>query len=514
MTSIRTVSISPGVSILSVLRHLNYKPWFALAEFVDNALQSFLARRQELIALHGPGVKVRIAIEIHDGPPGRVVIRDNAGGITAADYPRAFRPAAIPTDRTGLSEFGMGMKSAACWFAPRWRVRTTGLGEPVQRTIAFDIERIVNDDISELAIQEHTAGVYEHFTEIILEDLYRRPAGRTLGKIREHLTDIYRVFVRDGTLDLLLDGRALHYEDPEVLCAPYFRETDGPAVLWRKDIEFDLGQDQKVHGFAAIRAVGSTARAGFALFRRGRLIQGSGDEGYRPDLIFGNTNSYRYQRLSGELHLEGFEVSHTKDGFRWDDNEQPFLELLKEHLDQDDLPLLRQAEGYRVRATRDQLSRAADQAATSTTEALAHGLPRAFEILEEMTPSEEPPPPPPELPAQPTLTSRTIETRFRGEPWRITIELSYDADDDWLQISDRPALASAGEPRALGLRVSLGHPFMVRFAGSDPEDIAALLRVAAALGLSEVVTRDAGFRGSSVFLQNINDIVREALYQP
>ena len=27
------------------------------------------------------------------------------------------RPAALPTDRTGLYEFGMGMKSAACWFA-------------------------------------------------------------------------------------------------------------------------------------------------------------------------------------------------------------------------------------------------------------------------------------------------------------------------------------------------------------------------------------------------------------
>ena len=38
------VSIRPGVRVLSVLRHLNYKPWFALAEFVDNALQSYAKR--------------------------------------------------------------------------------------------------------------------------------------------------------------------------------------------------------------------------------------------------------------------------------------------------------------------------------------------------------------------------------------------------------------------------------------------------------------------------------------
>ena len=66
-----------------------------------------------------------------------------------------------------------------------------------------------------------------------------------------------------------------------------------------------------------------------------------------------------------------FEVSHTKDGFRWDENEQPFLELLREHLDSDDLPLLKQAENYhRVRATRTQLMHAAKQAVSNTTQAM------------------------------------------------------------------------------------------------------------------------------------------------
>ncbi len=39
------VNIRPEVSILSVLKHLNYRPWFAIAEFVDNAIQNFLANR-------------------------------------------------------------------------------------------------------------------------------------------------------------------------------------------------------------------------------------------------------------------------------------------------------------------------------------------------------------------------------------------------------------------------------------------------------------------------------------
>ena len=47
--------------------------------------------------------------------------------------------------------------------------------------------------------------------------------------------------------------------------------------------------------------------------------------------------------------LKDFNVSHTKDGFQWDENEEPFLELLKEELNADPIPLLNQAEGYRVR---------------------------------------------------------------------------------------------------------------------------------------------------------------------
>ena len=42
MSVARKVNIRPGVSVLSVLRHLNYSPWFALAEFVDNSLQSYI----------------------------------------------------------------------------------------------------------------------------------------------------------------------------------------------------------------------------------------------------------------------------------------------------------------------------------------------------------------------------------------------------------------------------------------------------------------------------------------
>jgi hypothetical protein len=180
---IERVNIRPGVRILSILRHLNYKPWFALAEFVDNAVQSYSENRARLESLHGTKFQLRVDIDIESGPLSRITIRDNAAGIARADFPRAFRPAAIPPDRSGLSEFGMGMKSAACWFAPRWRVRTKALDGDVERKIDFDVAKIVNDQIDELDILETSAPPKAHFTEITLDDLFRVPFGRTIGKI-------------------------------------------------------------------------------------------------------------------------------------------------------------------------------------------------------------------------------------------------------------------------------------------------------------------------------------------
>ena len=135
------VEIRPEVTMLSVLRHLNYKPWFAIAEFIDNALQSYLANQDALVAAHGPNYRLKVNVRLDNVVPGQIVITDNAAGISTNDFPRAFRTAQVPVDRSGLSEFGMGMKSAACWFAQTWSVRTKALGEAVERTITFDIRK-------------------------------------------------------------------------------------------------------------------------------------------------------------------------------------------------------------------------------------------------------------------------------------------------------------------------------------------------------------------------------------
>lgn len=508
---INSINIRPGVSILSVLKHLNYKPWFALAEFVDNSVQSYLEHVEELKKIEGDDFKLRVFVEIDTSDEGKITIRDNAAGIYQEDYSRAFRPAAIPPDRSGLSEFGMGMKSAACWFAKEFYVRTAALGEGVAREVHFDIDKIIRDSLEELAIKSEPTDKNVHFTSITLLGLHRNLQGKTLTKVKEHLASIYREFFRRGILELVFDGEALSYTEPKVLSAPYHKDESGTPVAWRKEINFDFGNNLKVSGFAALREVASHTHAGFALFRRGRVIEGSNDEPYRPQYIFKHQGSYTFQRLFGELHLEGFEVSHTKDGFRWEDNEGTFLELLEEYLDADPIPLLKQAEGHRVNPRPGELRRAAETASKQTAETIEREIPQVIESQLDTPP--DPNSPPSEFSKALRASRRVIDLQINNKPWQITLELSIDpAIEDWVDISNQPSFS--GDVWKVGIRMSLIHPFMQQFSGSDPEKVEILLRIATAIVLAEVTARQSGVKQVGTVRRNINQFLREALSKP
>jgi hypothetical protein len=509
-----SINIRPGVAIYSVLRHLNYKPWFAVAEFVDNSVQSFLDNVDTLVQLHGSTYRLRVTIDLEVNYGGRLAIRDNAAGIHSIDYRRAFRAAEVPLDRTGLSEFGMGMKSAACWFGRKWKVRTSALGEGYESTVMFDIGSIVRDETEILTVDRSPIGANQHFTEVIIDALNQIPQGRTVGKIKEHLASIYRIFIKSGQLELVFNGEALVFPEPAILKAPYFKSDGAETILWRKDIDLDMGLGMRVHGFAALRETGSTTEAGFALFRRNRLIDGSLDDSYRPDKIFGASTSYAYQRLFGELHLEGFEVSHTKDGFKWQEYEDIFLGFLKEDLDRDNLPLLSQAEGYRARPKNQNVSAGAEKATEHTAAIIRREMPRVIE--EQIDSPLENSLPPSALPATVATSHREVTVDIRGQIWLVSLELSNDpAIGDWLSIADhRQNGETVGTRRRIAVRMSLAHPFMIRFGGVDAEKIEPILRLAVALALAEITARQSGEKFAGTIRRRVNDLLRESLSKP
>jgi hypothetical protein len=506
MSQQNKVSIRPQVTMLSVLKHIEYETWFALAEFIDNAIDSYLKNISSLQKIEGNNFVLDVKVEINE-PENRITIRDNAGGIGESDYSRAFRAAEVPPDNSGLSEFGMGMKSAACWFADNWSVTSTALGESQLKKVSFDMQKIFEDKLEELDVDVNSCDKNHHYTIVELFDVNRMPRRKGVGKVKNHLRSIYREFIRQGNLKLTVNGEELKFNDPNVLNVPQYDTPDSDSILWRKEIDFEIEKDLSVKGFVAIREKASTSEAGFALFRRGRVIQGSFDNGFRPDFIFGAPNSYRFQRVFGELHLDGFNVNFTKKGIQWDENLDVFLRLLKDDISSKEFPLLQQAEQYRVRASEKEY-KASLKALNKTADDFQKKAPQAVaEVVNSILVSE------PEERIELTKTEKTLhrefDIRFNKADWKVSIELSYDTSlIELIEVGDSFIKEKMNDSsvRQIGIRLSLTHPFMVEFAGADTNKIEPILRIAAAFGLSEIIAKDS-YKNQGEVRRNFNELI-------
>jgi hypothetical protein len=502
-----TVSIRPQVTVLSVLKHLEYETWFALAEFIDNAIDSFTKKMAILKDLEGDNFVLEVKVEISDSE-NKITIRDNAGGIAEEDYLRAFRAAEIPPDNSGLSQFGMGMKSAACWFADKWTVTSTAIGEPKIKKVTFDMLKIFEDKLEELVVDIKPCNKYHHYTIVELFDVNRIPRRKGVAKVKDHLRSIYREFIRKGSLKLYFNNEELNFEDPSILNFPRYDKPESEPIFWKKEIDFEIDKDLSVHGFVAIREKGSTSEAGFALFHRGRVIEGSFDSGFRPDFIFGTTNSYRYQRVFGELHLEGFNVNFTKKGIQWDENLDVFLRTLRDDISSKEFPLLQQAENYRARGTEKDYKGAANKALNDAIKDFQEKVPQAVadvvnSIFNEDNNDKI------ELIKTEKTSIKEFHIRFNKIDWNVSIELSYDPSlTELIEVGDNfiKEKIDSSSVRQIGIRLSLTHPFMVEFVGTDSNKIEPVLRIAAALGLAEIIAKNS-YKNQGEIRRNFNELI-------
>jgi hypothetical protein len=503
------LDIRPQVGMYGAFARLNYKAWFALAEYVDNSLQSYIANRSSLRKISGAkALKVRISIE-----PDRIAIEDNAAGISEADLPRAFSPAKPPPDASGLSEFGLGMKAASCWFARRWHVRTKALGESAERTIHFDVPDVVKNSVEHLAIKERLVPTDRHYTSVVLEDLNVRPQKRTIGKIRRHLSSIYRRYLEGEEFQLHLDGERLQFEQPPILLAPYFtdKSKNPKPIEWKKDIDIQLDSTHRVWGWAALRSKASISEAGFAVFRRNRLILGSHDDSFRPEEIFGKSNSYTYQRLFGELNVEGFGVSHTKDGIQWGSLEEQVIDELRKCINAKPLPLIDQAEGHRKTKAHHVGPGFGAGPLAKTVGLIGENAPGVIARQLDAGPYTKASGPTPKPKNAPLTETVQFDIEHKQRSWSITMDLiSDDAVEDWYAYWEVPGTGRAG----IKIQLNLAHPFSERFGLSrdDEEDLLPLIRIAAAMCIAEITALKGGASPSvRTVRRNFNMLLREAL---
>lgn len=320
-------NLQPPAGILNVFSRLNYKPHYALAEFVDNSTQSYLLHKQELMGSESD-YQLRITIE-YDSDTKSLVVDDNAFGMELDRFLDAITLDAKNKDQiNSRNEFGMGLKTAASWFGNVWSVSSTALGSNKRYSAIVNIPMLQETGENEIDIIVEDTPVEEHGTTIYIEQMTKGMGPRAIGKTRSLLASMYRGDLAADGISINVNGQDIDFEGYSVLA---FRDRE-----WRKDLDFDVefgGKKYHVSGFVGIMNPGGFPKAGFALFRRNRVIIGGEDLNYKPREIFGQAQSQVSLKLFGELDMDDFPVNQAKDGFIWDDGlEDEFINSLKNNI--------------------------------------------------------------------------------------------------------------------------------------------------------------------------------------
>lgn len=350
--NISVVDITIGANMYGRISDLPNTPSHVLAEFVDNALQSSRDKKEQLLALDA-NYRLRVDIDFewdeNTNQATVITVTDNAGGIDADNYTKAFKLANTPDNNEGLNEFGMGLKTAALWLGNEWSVKTSALGETVSRSVTFDLNKVLADSLTKLVVKAEEAEAAEHYTTIrIASPTPKSPTKKALDKIRTELSSIYRKSLRQNEADIYVDGIKLTFEESEILTAPSVKDPKGPAIYWRKNIDFKFGK-YRATGFIGILKDINSTKNGFVLLRRGRVVYGAETDGrYFPKSLSGSTGTFRYKRIFGELELEGFAVSFNKNDLQDKENLEALMEMLRGEIHTKEFDLYNQAEDYRL----------------------------------------------------------------------------------------------------------------------------------------------------------------------
>ena len=322
------LNIQPAASILNVFSRLSYKPWYAIAEFVDNSTQSYISHQKEL---DNDEFFEKLVVDVrYNSEENTLSIIDNAYGMEIDRFKDAIILDSRNETQSGRNEFGMGLKTAASWFGNVWTVKSTQYGSNNSYVATVDIPKLKENNLNTIEIHRGPVDSKIHGTEIIIEQVTKKITGaRTIGKIRDLLSSMYRRDINNRNIEIIFNGVPIVFEDYPVL-------TNFRGKEWKKDLDFKVQffeKEYRVTGFVAIMNPGSYPKAGFALFRQDRVVIGGTDANYKPYAIFGQAQSQRSLKLFGELNMNDFPVNQAKDGFIWDDGlEDAFIDELKANI--------------------------------------------------------------------------------------------------------------------------------------------------------------------------------------
>lgn len=320
-------SIEISTAFYGDLRRTDVSPEGAIREMIDNSTGSYEDHRDVLDRIVNAR-KCQVWITWTDD---KIEVQDNAFGMNREGLQRAFQLSqrAESYSETNRGEYGLGLKYGALALGSKYTVDSIeyNSGKRLVSTLDSDIARTEAPKKSKA--QEYDVMDNLHGTKIVIEGLNEYKYNsyfnkqRTLDNFKRKIAVIYADDIRHNRLDVFFNNERISEWDPV-----WQKDANGNEVLRHFTGEFEHnGKTYVYSGFVGQLSTASVAGAGFSLLQKRRAIEIN----YRPQELFGQSNDFRYQRLYGEIQLQGksWIVSFTKSKLKFDEGiEELFIQSL------------------------------------------------------------------------------------------------------------------------------------------------------------------------------------------
>ena len=455
------------------LKHYTYKSPQVFGEFIDNSIQSYEDNKNILTMENGYVLKVEINIEWAMGTDNvirakKITVRDNAAGMTTAQFGQAFKSADRNVARTGMNEFGLGMKAAACWLGAKWTVQSKSIAEEVTHRLDFDVEKVSREEIRNLQSLDTIEPNRQHGTEITITDFW--PHNQIRQDEQDYLiksiASIYRYFLRKKELEIWFGDQVLEFEDYEVLVAPPYNNLNGEDIEWKCAVSQSYKQ-YSVSGFVALLKDTSDERRGVVIMRNHRVVMGfDPKERTIGKKFIGQVGSNKYRRVFGELEITGFDVAFGKNKVNDEAMLEALLEMAAGKLIKGGVNLLAQGDKYRKRRNTPTPTPTPSPSPQPTPQPQPTPAPTP-------APQPNPTPAPSPVPTPPTPSSVVLPAegkfKFGGIDYKIKIEEGTESNElfwnDHSQINEN----------ILRCKVNTCHPFFAAY-GEPTKQLVALIK--------------------------------------
>ena len=368
------IDIEVKQGALETYHNYPYKIPQVFGEFIDNAIQSF--EDNKIILTATPGYKLRVDITIewatsadNEVRANVITIEDNSAGMTAEKFADAFKSADRSTPRTGMNEFGMGMKVAVCWLGKKWRVETKSIAEIETHILDIDVEKVSRENIKSLPSKNIVEPSRMHGTKIIINDMWPQTQIKKSSEdyLIRGIASIYRYFIRRGEIEISVNDQILTFEKYEVLKAAPYTNPDGPEVEWTSNVTMQMGR-YGVSGFVSLLKDMDEEKRGVVIMRNHRVVMGfdPADRTIGKSLM-GQFGSKKYRRVFGELEVTGFEVAFGKNQVIDLDQLEALMKAVAGKLKVNGVNLLTQCDKYTKKPKKTVPTPSSSQSASSTS---------------------------------------------------------------------------------------------------------------------------------------------------